>query len=71
MQDATKSRSSDAPAPENGKRNRRFPTLHVENPDELEVDELVRIMGRTPPPPQRQERKAKRRPKLAGNSHTS
>ncbi|HZT95555.1 MAG TPA: hypothetical protein VFB34_01835 [Chloroflexota bacterium] len=41
-------------------RSRRFPPITVENPDELEIDEVIRIMGRTPPPPERQEQKARR-----------
>lgn len=44
---------------ENGKRNRSFPAIHLENKDNLEVDDVIRIMGKTPPPPERLQRKAK------------
>lgn len=33
------------------------------NPDELEIDEVIRIMGTTPPPPKRQDAKKKAKAK--------
>jgi hypothetical protein len=33
----------------------------LRNPDELEIDDVIRIMGETPPPPKRQDAKKKRK----------
>jgi hypothetical protein len=43
---------------ENGQKKSRKPG-RLENPDELEIDEVIRLMGTTPPPPKRQDAKEK------------
>jgi hypothetical protein len=42
-----------------GKRNQRFPRLHLQNPDDLEIDEEIRIAGGTPPLPTERELKSR------------